>query len=164
MFSPFQVSASETPYSIPPPPAYMRVLPHPPTYSCLPALVFLYTGVTSNLSGPRVSPPTNFQQGHPLSHKCPEPCVFFGWCSSHRELQKFWPIIDTVAPSTGLQTLSALSVPSPTPPSQTLRSVQCLAASICLCTCQALAVSQETAILGFCQQALPRIHISVQFW
>jgi hypothetical protein len=63
-----------------------------------------------------------------------------------------------------LQTLSALSVPSPTPPSQTLRSVQSLAASICLCTCQALAVSQETAILGFCQQALPRIHISVQFW
>jgi hypothetical protein len=31
MFSPFQVSPSEFPYPIPPPPASMRVLPNPLT-------------------------------------------------------------------------------------------------------------------------------------
>jgi hypothetical protein len=38
----------------------------------------------------------------------------------------------------GLQTPSTPSVPSPTPPSGTLHSVQWLAVSICLCLCQAL--------------------------
>jgi hypothetical protein len=48
MFSPFQVSPSETPYSILPPPAFRRVLtPLPPhTHSCLPDLVFsLHWGI-----------------------------------------------------------------------------------------------------------------------
>lgn len=34
MFSPFQVSPSETPYPIPPSPASVTVLLHPPTHSC----------------------------------------------------------------------------------------------------------------------------------
>jgi hypothetical protein len=38
MFSPFQVSPSEIPYTIPHPPDSMRMLPHPPTYSPLPSL------------------------------------------------------------------------------------------------------------------------------
>ena len=50
----------------------------------------------------------------------------------------FWPV-DTVAPSMGLQTPSAPSVSSSTPPLGTPCSVQWLALSICLCVCQALA-------------------------
>ena len=49
MFSHFQVSLLETPYSILPLPASMRVLPHPPTHSCLPALAFSYTGASNTL-------------------------------------------------------------------------------------------------------------------
>lgn len=47
MFSPFRVSPSEIPYPIAPPSAYMRVLTHPPTHFCLPALAFPYTGVSN---------------------------------------------------------------------------------------------------------------------
>ena len=47
MFSPFQVSPSETPYPIPSP-ASMRVLTHR-TYSCLPALAFSYIGASNTL-------------------------------------------------------------------------------------------------------------------
>ena len=36
MFSPFQVSPSETHYAISPPLASMRALPHPTIHSCLP--------------------------------------------------------------------------------------------------------------------------------
>jgi len=43
----FPVSPSQTPCPIPPPLASMRVLPHSPTYSCLPALEFLYIGASS---------------------------------------------------------------------------------------------------------------------
>ena len=41
MLSPFQVSHSENHYPITPPSASMRVLPHPPTNSCLPALALI---------------------------------------------------------------------------------------------------------------------------
>ena len=50
MFSPFQVSPSETAYPTPLSPAFMRVLPRlyegapPPTHSRLLALAFPYTG------------------------------------------------------------------------------------------------------------------------
>jgi hypothetical protein len=37
----------ENSYPILPPPASMRVFPHPPTYSLLPTLAFLYTGASS---------------------------------------------------------------------------------------------------------------------
>jgi hypothetical protein len=134
MFSPFQVSPSENPYSISHPSASMRVLPHPLTHSCLPALAFPYTGAQGALL-PLI------QQGHPLPHMQPEPwvslCVLFGWWSSPWELTGVWPV-DTVASPMGLQTPSAPLVPSPTPLSETQRSVQWLAVSICLCVCQAL--------------------------
>ena len=42
MLSPFLIAPSETSHSIPPPPASMRVCPHPPTHSHLP-----YTGVSN---------------------------------------------------------------------------------------------------------------------
>ena len=48
MFSPFQVSPSEAPYLIPSLPASMRVLPHLPIHSCLPALAFSYTEASKN--------------------------------------------------------------------------------------------------------------------
>jgi hypothetical protein len=48
MLSPLLVSPLETSYPILPPPASVRVLPHPSTHFCLPALAFPYTG-ESNL-------------------------------------------------------------------------------------------------------------------
>ena len=125
-----------TPYSIPPPPASIRVFLHPPTHSCLPALAFPYTGAQGALL-PLI------QQGHPLPHMQPEPwvslCVLFGWWSSPWELRGVW-LVDTVAFSMGLQNPSAPSIPSPTLPSGIRCSVQWLAASIHLCICQVLAV------------------------
>jgi hypothetical protein len=62
-----------------PTPASMRVLPHPPNHSHLPALAFPYTDA-SNPFSPRAAPPTDVQQGHPLPHMPWVPlCVFFGW-------------------------------------------------------------------------------------
>lgn len=62
-----------------PPQAPMRVLQHPPTYSYIPALAFLYTGALS-LSGPFVSPHIDVQHGHPLLYILLEqwvpPCGF----------------------------------------------------------------------------------------
>jgi hypothetical protein len=66
------------------------------------------------------------------------PCIFFGWWSSFLELHRVRPA-DTVAPPMRLQPPSVPSVPSSTPPSGTPCSIQWLAASIHLCTCQALA-------------------------
>ena len=82
MFSPFQVSPLETSYSIQPPTLSIRVLQHPPTNSCLPALAFTYTGA-SELPVPRAAPPTDVQQGHTLSLShvpratCPSTCTFW---------------------------------------------------------------------------------------
>ena len=47
MVSTFLVSLLQTSYPIPPYPASIRVLPHPPTHSHLTALAFLYTGAWS---------------------------------------------------------------------------------------------------------------------
>ena len=54
MFSPFQVSLSET-LSYPPPSASMRVLSNPPTHSCLP------TWGLGAPTVPKASPPTDVQ-------------------------------------------------------------------------------------------------------
>ena len=48
MLSPVPVSPLKALYPILPPPASMRVFPHPPTYSHFPILAFPYTG-ESNL-------------------------------------------------------------------------------------------------------------------
>ena len=66
-------------------------------------------------------------------------------------------MIDIVFLPMVLQTPSAPSVFSQTPPLGTMCSVQWLAASIGLCIGQALAVSQKIAISGSCQQALLRL-------
>jgi hypothetical protein len=139
ILSPFQVFLSETFYKISPSPAFMRVLPHPPT------LVFLlcHSLIPGHRipSGPRASLPTDPNKAI-LCHICSlspmAPCVLFGWWSTLRELMGIWPV-DTAATSMGLQTPSVPSVPSPTPPLGTPHSVQWLVTSIHFCICQALA-------------------------
>jgi hypothetical protein len=140
IFSPFQFSLWKTHYSIPAPPASMRVLSHPPTHFCFPSLSFPYTGALNTLRHMAFSS-HDVQRGPSLPHMRPAPwippCVLFVWWSSSWELQGVWPV-DTVAPSMGLRCPSAASVPSPTSPSGTLSSIQWLFVSICLCSCQAL--------------------------
>ena len=46
MLYPFPVSPLQSLYSIPPYPASVRVLLHPPTHSCLTSLAFLYIGAS----------------------------------------------------------------------------------------------------------------------
>jgi hypothetical protein len=80
-------------------------------------------------------------QGHPLLHMQLEPwvppSVLFGWWFSPWELLGVWSVDIVVLPM-GLQTPSAPSVLSLTPSLGTPCSVQWLAVSICLCTCQDL--------------------------
>jgi hypothetical protein len=89
------------------------------------------------------------------------PGVFFGWWSIPLELQ-VW-CVDTVAPSMGLQTSSAPSVPSPTPTSgspQLSPMVDCKHLPTYLLGSGR--ASQVTVISGFHQQALHDIQNSVQ--
>ena len=67
-----------------------------------------------------------------------ELCVLLGWWLSPWELWGIW-LVDIVVLPMGLQTPSAPSVLSLTPPLGTPCSVQWLAVSICLCICKALA-------------------------
>jgi hypothetical protein len=112
---------------------------HPPT----PAFLTWYSSTLGHqtLSGPRTSPPSYAQQGHPLPDMRVDSwvpsCVLFGWWPSSWELRGVW-LIDTVAPPMGLQTPSAPSVLSLTPLLGTLCSVQWLAISTYLCICQVL--------------------------
>jgi hypothetical protein len=77
------------PYPIPPPPASMRVLLHPPTTPIFPPWHYPTLGHWTP-SGLRASLPTDVQQGHLLPHMWSAPwvapCVFFGWWSSPWEL------------------------------------------------------------------------------
>jgi hypothetical protein len=66
------------------------------------------------------------------------PCVLFGWWFSPWELWEVW-LVDIVVLPMELQTLSAPSVLSLTPPLGFLCSVQWLAESIHTCIGQALA-------------------------
>jgi hypothetical protein len=101
-------------------------------------------------SGPRGSPSTDVQQGHPLPHMWPEPwvpaCVFFGWWSIPWEL-----VGGGVVVVSGLLILLLSPWDCNPPPPQLLQSllqllhweplssVQWLAESFLLCLCQALA-------------------------
>jgi hypothetical protein len=88
----------------------------------------------------------------------------FGWWFSLCELWGFW-LVDIAFLPMGLQTSSAPSLLSLTPPLGTPCSVQWLAAKIHLCICQALSEpSQETAISGSCQQALLGICNGIWVW
>jgi hypothetical protein len=75
-------------------------------------------------TGPRVSPPIDDLQGHPLLHMQLEPrvppCVIFGWWFSPWELWGYWLVL-VVVPPMGLQTPWVLSL---APPLGILCSVQ----------------------------------------
>ena len=117
----------ETPYSILPLPASMRVLPHPSTHPPTPTSPPWNCPILRHcqaLTGPRATPPTDVQQGHPLPHMWlgpwVPPCVLFGWWSSPQGAPgglSCWTVAPP--PPMGLQNPSASSVPSPTPPSGT---------------------------------------------
>jgi hypothetical protein len=107
--------------------------PHPPTPISLPW--HSPTLGYQDFTGPRVSPPIDVQQGDPLLHMRLEPwvppCVLFGWWFSPWEhgggvgwgedwgfffVCLFVCFFDTVVLPMGLQTPSAPSVLSLTPP------------------------------------------------
>jgi hypothetical protein len=141
----------------------MRVLPHQPTHSHLPALAFPYTGALIILRANGL-PPTDDQQGRPLPHMWPVPCVFFSWWPSPQELlEGFW-LVNTVVLSMGLPTPSPPSVPSLTPPLglPSLSPMVSYNHSLLYLSGSGRA-SQETTISGFHQQALPGIHNRVLF-
>jgi hypothetical protein len=163
---PFPGLPSGNPYPIPPTPAFMRVLPHPPT----PVFPPWHSPTLGHRtpSGPRAAPSTDVQQGHLLPHMRPDtsPSMCIPWLGPvHGSSRGSSQLIDTVALSMGLQTHSASSVSSPTPPSGTLHSVQWLAASIPpLYLSDSGRASQETAISGFHQQAVPGFQNRVWVW
>jgi hypothetical protein len=131
MLSPFLVSPAQTPYSIPPPPAFMRVFTNPPTQSCYPTLAFPYTGAscihrTKGLSSHWC--PTRQSSATYVAGPWVLPSVLFGWWFSSWELWGIW-LVDIVLPM-GLQTPSAPSDLSLTPSLGTLCSVQWLVVSI----------------------------------
>jgi hypothetical protein len=135
--TPFLISTLQKPPSPLPLPASMRVFPHLPTHSTFLPSYSPYTGHQA-FTRPRASSPIGARQGHPLLHMQLEPwvppCVLLGWWLSP------W-LVDIVFLPMRLQTPSAPSVLSLTPPLGTPCSVQWLAESICLYICQALAES-----------------------
>jgi hypothetical protein len=94
-----------------------------------------------DVTGPRASPPTDYQLGHPLLHLHLEPwvppCVFFVWWFSPWELWGYW-LLHIVVPPMGLQTPSAPWILSLMPSLGILCSVQWTVVSIHLCICEAL--------------------------
>jgi hypothetical protein len=72
LFSSFQVFHAETPYPILSPSASMRVRHYPFKPFSLYALASSYTAASKH-SDPRVTPPTDAQQGHLLLCMWPEP-------------------------------------------------------------------------------------------
>jgi hypothetical protein len=121
-------------YEIVPPPTHPPTPTSPPWHS--PTLG--YQAFTETRSSPSI----DAQEGHPLLLMWLEPwvppCVLFGWWFSPWELLGVW-LVEIVVLPMGLQTPSAPSVLSLTPPLRTPCSVQWLAAIICLCICQNLA-------------------------
>jgi hypothetical protein len=123
MFSPFHISPLEIPYPIPPAPASMRVLLHSPTPILLP-----WHYPTLGIEHPQARGPLLLQMTNKaiLCHICGQ---------RHGSLHVYslvggpvpgssgggggvW-LLDTIAPSMGLQIPSAPSVLSPSPPSGT---------------------------------------------
>ena len=110
---------------------------HPPTPTSLPT-ISLHWSIYWAFIGPRTSPPIDAWQGHPLLHMQLEPCVLLGWWLSPWGIWGCMSSSYGVAFPMGLQTPSAPSVLSLTPPLGTPCSVQWLAVSIQLCICKAL--------------------------
>jgi len=122
MLSLFHIFWLEIPYPILYPPTSMRVLL---THSLTPANLCLHSPMLGHgaFTAPRASPPLDAWQGHPLQHmllkQWVSPCIFFGWWFGLWELCGVW-LVDIVVCSMGLQTPSAPSVLSLTPPLWTM--------------------------------------------
>ena len=118
-------------------------------------------------SGPRASPPTDVQESL-LPHMWPAPWaapgVFIGWWFSP------WSsggsgLLTLLLPPLRLQTPSAPSVPSPTPPLGTPELSPMVGCELPpLYLSGSGRASQETAISGFYQQVLSSIYNSVWVW
>jgi hypothetical protein len=141
MFSPSQVSSSETPY---PSPLSVSVRPHPPIHP-LPSSLIVGIPLPWGIQPPQA-------QGSllPLKSNKAILCHICSW--SHRSLHVYslvgGPVpgsseesgqLTLLLPPWGCNPPSVPSVPPPTPPMGTPCSVQWSAVSICLCICQALA-------------------------
>ena len=111
MLSLFPVFPSATPLYHSPPPACMRVLPHPPTHSCLHTLKFPYTGALSLHRTKGLS-----------SHWCPTrpSCVAYTSGAMDHSMCTLWMVVlslealgvwlDDIVFLMGLQTISSTSV------------------------------------------------------
>ena len=104
--SPFLVSPLKSPI-----PSHLPVLTNLPTPTSWPwhSPILGHTALT----GPRASPPTDDQEGHPLLHMLLEPwvplCVLFGWWFSPWDLWcrgRGW-LVDIIVPPMELKTPSA---------------------------------------------------------
>ena len=136
----------ETPYSILPLPASMRVLPHPSTHPPTPTSPPWNCPILRHcqaLTGPRATPPTDVQQGHPLPHMWlgpwVPPCVLFGWWSSPQGAPGGLSCWTVAPPPHGPAKPLSFFSPFSNSSIRDLRSVQWVAVSICLCICQPLA-------------------------
>ena len=150
---PFQspLPCPQNPLSHPSSPWFYEGVPLP-THSCLPALVFPYTGTSSLHRAKGLSSHSwggHSWQGRPLLHVQLEPwvplCVLFGWWFSPWEIWGVW-LVGTVVLPMGLQTPSALSILFLNPPLGTPCSVQCLAVSMHPYICQALAEPRRRSL------------------
>ena len=142
MFSHFQVSPSETPYPTPSLPLWGCSPNQSPTpvYPSWHSPTLRY----QIPSGQRAVPPTDIQQGHLLPPMRPKPwvppCVLFGWWSSSWGLwDGGFDNLKLLLPQWGCKTPQLLQFLLQLLHQGPLCSVQSLAASICLCICQALA-------------------------
>jgi hypothetical protein len=142
MLSPFLVSPLKTSYPNLLPPASMRVLPHPPTHSCLPALEFLDTEASSLQRTKVLSSLLGYLLLRMQLEPWITPCVLFDLWLSTWELCGVW-LVDIVIPPMGLQTHSAPWVLSLVAPLGNPCSLYWLAESIHLCICQALTEPQK---------------------
>ena len=130
--NPFPGLPSGNPLSYPPFPCFHEsASSRPPTPPSRPGIPLHWGIKPPRVQGPLLS--TDVQQYHPLPHMQPEswlpPCVYSlvgGPVPRSSGCLASWH----VAYFMGLQTPSAPSVPSPTPPSGTTHSVQWLAESI----------------------------------
>jgi hypothetical protein len=134
--------------------------------SHLTLLAFPYTE-ESGLPWPRASPPIDARQRHPLVHVQLDPwvppCISFSWWFSPWELYWVWSV-DIVLPM-GLQTSSALSVLSLTPPlGNPMLSPMVGSKHPPLYLSGSGRASQETAIMGSSQQALLGLSNTVWVW
>jgi hypothetical protein len=178
MFSPFQVSPSETPYPIPSPPASMRVLPPPPPlWGCsppnshTPALAFPYTGASKTLMPKGLSsqwcPTRPSSAAYVASAMGPSMCILWLTVQSPGALEGLtgWHCCTPLHPPHGsANPLKLLQSLLQTLHWGSLSSDQWLATSIRLWICQALAepLRRQPGLTGggSCQQALLGIHNS----